>query len=54
MFKIKYLILLVYSKKADYDAGIKDFKGKYFITPDYNEFLNNILDEKITAKKLVH
>ena len=41
-------------KKADYDAEIKDIKNKYFTTSDYNKFMNNILDEKIKADKLVH
>ena len=29
-------------------------KDKYFTTSDYNKFTKNILDEKITAKKLVN
>ena len=41
-------------KKADYDAGIKNVKDKYFITSDYNKFTNNILDAKITAKTIVN
>ena len=41
-------------KKADYDAEIKDIKDKYFTTSDYNKFTNNILDAKITAKRLVN
>ena len=41
-------------KKAYYDAEIKDIKDKYFTTSDYNKFTNNILDAKITAKKLVN
>ena len=35
-------------KKIDYDENIKDIEGKYFTTPDYNKFTNNILDVKIT------
>ena len=40
-------------KKADYDAEIKDIRNIYCTTSDYNEFMNNILDANITAKKLV-
>ena len=40
-------------KNADYDAEMKDIKNKYFTTSDYNKFTNNILDAKITTKKLV-
>ena len=36
---VKYLV-----KKADYDVEIKHIKNKYFITSDYNKFMNNILD----------
>ena len=36
-------------KKADIDAEIKDMKGKYLTKSDYNQFTNNILDQKITA-----
>ena len=35
-------------KKIDYDENIKDIEGKYFTTPDYNKFTDNILDVKIT------
>ena len=54
-------------KKADYDVEInlflhhnllfyllKDIKNKYFTISDYNKFTNNILDAKITVKKLVN
>ena len=41
-------------KKKNYDAEIKYIKDKYFTTFDYNNFTNNILDEKITTKKLVN
>ena len=41
-------------KKADYDAEILDIKNKYFTTSDYNKFANNILNWRITAKKLVN
>ena len=46
-------MLVIQSKKADYDAKIKDIRNKYFTTSDYNKFTNNILDAKIVAKKLV-
>ena len=41
-------------KKTNYNAEIRDIKEKYFTTSDYNKFTNNILDEKITSKKLVN
>ena len=43
-------------KKIDYDENIKDIEGKYFTTPDYNKFTDNILDVKITHthKKLMN
>ena len=41
-------------KKADHDAEIKDIANKYFITSDYNKFMNIIFDAKITRKKLVN
>ena len=41
-------------KKKNYDAEIKYIKDKYFTTFDYNNFMNNILDEKITTKKVVN
>ena len=40
-------------KKADYDAEKEDIKKKYFTTSNYDKFLNNIPDVKITPKKLV-
>ena len=33
---------------------INYIKDKYFTTFDYNKFTTNILDAKITAKKLVN
>ena len=47
-------MLVIQSKKTNYDAEIKYIKDKYFTTFDYNNFTNNILDEKITTKKLVN
>ena len=41
-------------KKAGYDAEIKNIKDKYFTTFDYNKFTYNILEKKITLKKLVN
>ena len=40
--------------KADYDAEMKDIKNKYFTTSVYNTFKKNILDAKLTRKKLVN
>ena len=40
-------------KRANYDAEIKDVKDKYFRTSDYNNITINILDSKITTKRLV-
>ena len=51
---MKYSILVIQSEKTDYDAEIKDLKNKYFTTSHYNKFTNNILDRKITGKKLVN
>ena len=51
---MKYSILVIYSEKTDYDAEIKDLRNKYFTTSHYNKFINNILDRKITGKKLVN
>ena len=39
-------------KKSDDDVEVKDTKNKYFTASDYNKFTNNILDAKITAKKV--
>ena len=41
-------------KKSNYDAEIKDIKGKYCTTYDYSKFMKNKLDAKITEKKLVN
>ena len=40
--------------KTDFDAEIKDNKDKYLVKSDNDKFTNNILDAKITAKKLVN
>ena len=39
---------------SDFDAEIKDNKDKYLVKSDNDTFTNNILDAKITAKKLVN
>ena len=39
-------------KKTDYDAEITDIE-KNFTTSNYNKFMNDILDAKITNKKLM-
>ena len=39
-----------FEKKADYDTKITDTKGKYFITPEYNKFMNDMFDAKIKQK----
>ena len=49
-----YLMLVIYSKKEIYNAEIKIIKNKYFITSDYNKLTNNLLDTKITRRKLVN
>ena len=41
-------------KKLSYVAEISKIEKKYFTTSDYNKLANNILDTKITAKKLVN
>ena len=50
--KISNVIDIV--KKAHYYAEMKDIKNKYFTTSHYKKFTSNILDAKITAKKLVN
>ena len=39
---------------SDFDAEIKDNNDKYLVKSDNDKFTNNILDAKITAKKLVN
>ena len=41
-------------KKADYDVEIKNIKNIYFTMLNYNRFMNNTFDAKITSKKLVN
>ena len=40
-------------KKADYVAERKDVKEECFTASDYNKFTNNILNVKVTVKKLL-
>ena len=54
LLRIKLPGVSDFVKKADYDAEIKEVKDKYFSTSDCNNFTNNTLDAKITAKKLVN
>ena len=51
--KIKYLMLVMSKKKADYHADILDNKSKYFTTVDNNKFTNENLDLKTKQKILV-
>ena len=41
-------------KKADYDAKTSEVENKHFTTSGYNKFTSNILDTRITQKKLVN
>ena len=54
LLKIKYLMLVISSKKIDYDAEIKCVKDKHFTTFHYNKFMNYTLITKINTKKLVN
>ena len=51
---MKYLMLVIQSKKLDYDPEILDIKSKYFTTADYNKFTNEKFELKIKQKQLVH
>ena len=53
MSKKKQLILVVQSKKTDYDAKISKIKNKYITTDDYNKFTKDIAANKIKSKILV-
>ena len=39
---------------TDYDAKIKDTKGKYFTAADYNKFTSETFDANIKQKELVN
>ena len=54
LLKIKFLMLVIYSKKADYNAKISEMENKRFTTSDYNKFTSNTLDAKIKQKILVN
>ena len=45
-------MLVVWSKKTDYNANISDIKGKYFTTSSYNKFASEILDTKLKQNNL--
>ena len=47
-------MLVIYSKKVDYNAKISEMENKRFTTSDYNKFTSNTLDAKITQKILVN
>ena len=47
--KVKYQALILYLKKADYDAK-KIRNGKKNTTSNYDKFMTNILDAKIKKK----
>ena len=40
--------------KADSDSEIKEIENKYFTTSGNNQFMNNILNAKGTAKELLN
>ena len=42
------------AKKANYDGKISEMEDKCFSTSEYNKFTNNILDTKVTQKKLIN
>ena len=42
------------AKKANYDRKISEMEDKCFSTSEYNKFTNNILDTKVTQKKLIN
>ena len=42
-------------KKSNFDAKISEMEKKYFITSDdHNKFISDILDAKVTQKKLIN
>ena len=54
LLKIRYPTVVIQLKKTNYHVKIKDIGSKYFTAPEYIKFTNNILDTKITKKKLVN
>ena len=51
LFESKIPKISALVKKVDYDAEISEFKKRYFTTPDYNKFMNTILDANIIEQK---
>ena len=49
--KIPEISILV--EKTAYNANIRDFKCKYFTTPDYDKCTSQTLDAKIKQKALL-
>ena len=48
-------MLVAQSKKADYDVKTSEIENKYYSTSDYEKFMSNTIDEKITQKsQLIH
>ena len=45
-------MLVIQSKKSDYDAKMSDFESKCFTTADYKKFKNQKLDLKIKQIEL--
>ena len=43
-------MLLIQSKKRDYDTKILDIEKKYFTTPDYDKFMGEAIDAKVKQK----
>ena len=44
-------MLVILSKKSDYDAKIWGIESKYITTADYNKFISQALDAKIKQKE---
>ena len=50
--KIKYLTLVIWLKKTDYDANISDIKHEYITTADCNKFTKCIVDSRLSSRNL--
>ena len=50
---MEYLTLMIKTKKADYNAKLSETKKNILLLLN-NKFTNNILDAKITEKKLAN
>ena len=46
-------MLVIQSKKTDYDAKISDTKTEFFTVTNFNNFASQILDTKIKTKELL-